>query len=64
MLKSLLRDVRERAGLRQVDLAEKIGRPQSFISEYEAGQRRLDLVELREVCLAVRDHAEEAGQRV
>jgi transcriptional regulator with XRE-family HTH domain len=52
MLKSLLRDVRERAGLRQVDLAEEIGRPQSFISEYEAGQRRLDLVELREVCLA------------
>ena len=52
MLKSLLRDVRERAGLRQVDLAEAIGRHQSFISEYEAGQRRLDLVELREVCLA------------
>ncbi len=52
MLKSLLRDLRERAGLRQVDLAEEIGRPQSFISEYEAGQRRLDLVELREVCLA------------
>ena len=52
MLKQLLRDIRERAGLRQVDLADAIGRPQSFISEYEAGQRRLDLVELREVCIA------------
>jgi transcriptional regulator with XRE-family HTH domain len=52
ILKSLLRDIREKAGLRQVDLANAIGRPQSFISEYEAGQRRLDLVELREVCLA------------
>ena len=52
MLKQLLRDVRERARLRQVDLADAIGRPQSFISEYEAGQRRLDLVELREVCVA------------
>jgi transcriptional regulator with XRE-family HTH domain len=52
MLKELLLDIRVRAGLRQVDLAEAIGRPQSFISEYERGQRRLDLVELREVCVA------------
>ena len=52
MLKELLRDIRERAGLRQVDVAEAINRPQSFISEFEAGQRRLDLVELREVCVA------------
>jgi len=52
MLKELLRDIRERAGLRQVDVAGAIDRPQSFISEYEAGQRRLDLVELRQVCVA------------
>ena len=52
MLKELLRDVRDRAGLRQVDVAELIGRPQSFVSEYEAGQRRLDLVELRAVSVA------------
>ena len=52
MLKELLRDIRERAGLRQVDVAEAIDRPQSFVSEYEAGHRRLDLVELREVCVA------------
>lgn len=52
LLKELLRDIRTRAGLRQSDVAEAIGRPQSFVSEYEAGQRRLDLVELREVCVA------------
>jgi ribosome-binding protein aMBF1 (putative translation factor) len=52
VLKELLRDIRERAGLRQVDLAEAIGRSQSFVSEYEAGQRRLDLVELRAVSVA------------
>jgi transcriptional regulator with XRE-family HTH domain len=52
MLKVLLREIRERAGYRQVDVAQQIDRPQSFVSEYEAGQRRLDLVELREVCLA------------
>lgn len=52
LLKELLRDIRERAELRQSDVAEVIGRPQSFVSEYEAGQRRLDLVELRAVSLA------------
>ncbi len=52
LLKELLREFRERAGYRQVDVARQIDRPQSFVSEYEAGQRRLDLVELREVCLA------------
>ena len=52
MLKELPRVIRERAGLRQADLAEATGRRQTFVSEYEAGQRRLDLVELREVCVA------------
>lgn len=52
LLKELLRDIRERAGLRQSDVAEVISRPQSFVSEYESGQRRLDLVELRAVSLA------------
>ena len=52
LLKALLREVRERAGLRQVDVAKRIHRHQSFVSEYETGQRRLDLIELREVSLA------------
>jgi transcriptional regulator with XRE-family HTH domain len=49
----LLRHYRERAGLRQVDLAERLDRPQSFVSNYERGQRRLDLVELDAVCTAL-----------
>jgi transcriptional regulator with XRE-family HTH domain len=36
-----------------VDLARRIGQPQSFVSKYESGERRLDLVELREICDAV-----------
>jgi len=48
----LLRMVRTEAGLRQVDLAEKLGQPQSFVSKYEAGERRLDFVELEQVCAA------------
>lgn len=51
---ALLRHLREKAGLRQVDLAERLGRHQSFVSKYESGQRRLDLVELQQVCRALR----------
>jgi transcriptional regulator with XRE-family HTH domain len=49
-LARLLREAREAAGLRQSDLAEKLGKPQPFVSRYEAGQRRLDLMELESVC--------------
>jgi len=48
----LLREIREKAGLRQVDVAEKLGQPQSFVSKYESGERRLDLLELEAVCAA------------
>ena len=52
LLCELLRAVRTEAGLRQVDLAEKLGQPQSFVSKYEVGERRLDIVELEQVCAA------------
>ncbi len=50
----LLRETREAAGLRQEDVAEKLGRPQSLVSKYENGERRLDVLELREVCEALK----------
>ena len=50
---ALLRTIRQEAGLRQVDVAQRLGRPQSFVSKYESGQRRLDLVELRAICGAL-----------
>jgi DNA-binding transcriptional regulator YiaG len=52
-LQKLLRQIRLGAGLRQRDLAEKLGQPQSFVSKYESGERRLDLLELRRICQAV-----------
>jgi len=52
-LLSLLREIRSDAGLRQVDLADKLGQPQPYVSRYESGERRLDILELREVCEAV-----------
>lgn len=36
---------RKRAGLSQRDLAERIGKPRSFVSKVENRERRLDLVE-------------------
>jgi transcriptional regulator with XRE-family HTH domain len=51
-LLALLRHIRLDAGMRQVDLAEKLGQPQSYVSKYESGERRLDLLELRQICEA------------
>lgn len=37
--------LRCRAGLNQVELAQRLKKPQSFVSAFETGQRRLDLLE-------------------
>lgn len=47
---TLLRWYRVQAGLRQTDVAERLDTPQSFVSKYEIGERRLDLIELRQIC--------------
>jgi transcriptional regulator with XRE-family HTH domain len=52
-LYSLLKKLRRDKGIRQVELAEKLGMPQSFVSKYESGDRRLDVLELRQVCAAI-----------
>ena len=44
-LREMLREGRTRAGLRQSDLADLLGVPQSFVSKYESGERLLSLVE-------------------
>jgi transcriptional regulator with XRE-family HTH domain len=47
---------RRDANLTQIDLAKKLRRPQSFVSKYERGERRLDVVEFIEVAEALRIH--------
>ena len=43
-----LRQAREDAGLTQVEVARRIGRPQTWVSKCELGERRVDFVELED----------------
>jgi transcriptional regulator with XRE-family HTH domain len=47
-----LRALRTAAGLTQVELSAALQRPQSYISDVERGSRRMDLLQLRELCNA------------
>ena len=45
----LLIKYRNDKSLTQTQLAEKLGKPQSFVSKYEIGERRLDFIEVLEL---------------
>ena len=49
-LRELLIAARQTQGLTQVEVADRLGKPQSFVSKYESGERRLDVIELIEIC--------------
>ena len=42
-----LKKARLEAGLTQVEVAKKLGRPQSHVSNVESGQQRVDVIELK-----------------
>lgn len=48
-----LRLARRARGLTQGDVAEMLSVPQSFVSKYETGERRLDVVELLDICFVL-----------
>lgn len=47
-----LREARIRTGLTQLDVARLLGKPQSYISRCESGERRLDIIEVAELAAA------------
>ena len=61
---SLLREIRIEAGLTQMEVAMRIERDQTFVSKYENGQRRLDVLEVREICQTVGTTLEEFVKRL
>jgi transcriptional regulator with XRE-family HTH domain len=46
---------RQRANLTQVELARRLGKPQSVVSGYENGRRRVDVVEFLTIVRALGD---------
>ena len=50
---AVLREEREKAGVTQDEMATRLGETQSFVSKCERGERRMDIVELREFCKAM-----------
>jgi transcriptional regulator with XRE-family HTH domain len=52
-LRRSLKDLREAKHLTQAQLARKLSVPQSFVSKYETGERRIDVIETAQICRAL-----------
>ncbi len=50
IVQHLLRDIRKEAGVSQLELSQRLHKPQSFVSKYESGERRLDILEVHFIC--------------
>lgn len=53
VLLKLLRELREKADVSQIELAKRLETTQSFVTKYERGERRLDIIQLRTICQAL-----------
>ena len=52
-LRNFLKEARLAAGLRQLDVAQALNRPQSYVAKIESGERKVDFIEVLEFCEAV-----------
>jgi transcriptional regulator with XRE-family HTH domain len=52
-LRERLKQARLAAGLRQLDVAQQLAKPQSYIAKIESGERRLDFIEVLDLCIAI-----------
>lgn len=53
LLRQLLRQAREEAGLRQIDIAAFLEVPQSYVAKVESGERKISFVEVLDLCKAI-----------
>jgi transcriptional regulator with XRE-family HTH domain len=53
-VRQMLTEARINLKLSQAEVALRLGKPQSFVSKYERGERRLDIVEFIHVCNALK----------
>ena len=53
IFRNLLKETRVARNLTQSDVAKSLGLPQSYVSKYESGERRLDFIETTLVCEAL-----------
>jgi transcriptional regulator with XRE-family HTH domain len=51
--REIIQAARKRAGLTQKQLADRFGKPQSFVAKYENGERRLDVIEFVTISRAI-----------
>jgi transcriptional regulator with XRE-family HTH domain len=51
--RALLVAERKAAGLTQIAVAERLGKPPSYVAKYEGGDRRLDVLEYLDVAAAI-----------
>jgi transcriptional regulator with XRE-family HTH domain len=49
----LLRKAREESGLTKKAICDKLGKPRNYLNKVESGERRLDVVELFQLCDAM-----------
>jgi len=63
LLETLI-EARKASGVTQADLAKRLGKPQPWVSNYERGIRRIDVIEFVAVCRAIGAKPEKLFERV
>jgi len=64
LLQYLLVEARKAKGLTQADVADALGKPQSFVAKYENGERRVDVVEFVDIAVALEVSAAEILSKI